>query len=100
MAPAVHSLGTSSELYKAMVNHIRETYPTLPEGSRLDLVGPAVPMMFGQLRSQMIAVVQLYYGEIEVVGAKTPEGLPPLPGHLRGSNFVVVFKCPPLCPGQ
>ena len=92
--------GLSGESYQEMVNQVRQTYPSLPEESRLDLVGQAVPILFGALDPRMVAAVRLYYGEIEVVGAKTLEGLPPLPGHLHGSNFVVVFECPPLCPGQ
>ena len=74
------------------MNKVRETHPVVPQGGRLELVGRPVPIVFGRLEPKLVAAIQLYYDDVAVIGATTPEDLrhyPPLP---VSSRFTVFFE--------
>ena len=84
-----------SQAYKGMIDQVRQTYPALPEGARLDLTGVPWPLqLLGVLDSRTVAAIQVYYGETEVIAVSNPWELPP-PNSL--GRFHVGFTCPPVC---
>lgn len=81
------------QTYKSMVEQVREVYPRLPDGARLQLGGVPWPLLVLHVPDpRLIDAIKLYYGDIEVA-AYNPLALPlESPGP-----FFVQFTCPPVC---
>jgi 4-amino-4-deoxy-L-arabinose transferase-like glycosyltransferase len=93
----VNRYGVSSASYRLMVDQIRETYPDIPEGRRIELVGvPQSMLPEGRLDNRFINAVQLYYGQVSVVGVSTLDDLPPAPPG-GPDRYRVYYECPPIC---
>jgi hypothetical protein len=80
--------------YKVMIDQIRQTHPTIPDGARLELTGvPWTLLIFKVLDTRMSDAVLLYYN-VHVIGYPNAESLAsnPVP-----HDYVVHFTCPPIC---
>jgi hypothetical protein len=101
MAYETHYYGISSEDQAHLIGLIRDAYPAVPEGSRMDLRG-LPPGLFipatGKLEGRFIVALSLYYPNVGVVGSPDPAQIPEQPVLPRGTQpYVVVFECAQEC---
>lgn len=91
----VNQWGVNSSTWEFMVDEIRETYPSVPEGSRIELIGvPESMLPGGVLDNRLTNAIQLYYGRVSVIGVPTLEDIQPAP---MSGRYQVFYQCPPVC---
>jgi hypothetical protein len=84
MGLETHNYGLTSSSEKALVDQIRATYPGLPRGSRLEILGLPPRLIARQgIQPRFRLAVELYYDQVTVVGAWSEQEFldhPPPPG--------------------
>jgi hypothetical protein len=91
-------IGQGAEGYQTLVEEVRHSYPTLPEGSRLYLVGVPWPLIYGSADSSGLAsAIQLYYGDIVINAVVSPNQLAQLREPPTSKDVVFQYHCPPVC---
>ena len=84
--------------YQYMIDEVRQSVTTAPEGGRLYLVGVPWNYLYpgGRFRA-VVSGLQLYYGSVSIYGAVNYDLLMELDVPPGPDDIIFRYKCPPVC---
>jgi hypothetical protein len=101
MAHETHYYGLSSDDQQQLIGLIRDAFPEMPGGSRLDVRG--LPSSYfapndGSLEGRLRVALSLYYPNVRFVGSADPAVVPRQPIMPAGATrFLVLLDCKTEC---
>jgi hypothetical protein len=94
MGLETHNYGLTSSTEKALIDQIRATYPDLPKGSRLELLGLPPRLITRQgLTPRLRLAVEIYYDDVTVVAAYSEQEFVDNPAPPGTPTYRVNIHC-------